>query len=132
MIDEFVAARLDELEAAARDAVWLDRTRVYSVFSYLVDADALHVELHGPDRVLVDVAAKRLLFDAHRLRPPLDAVMGVGPIRCRTCLTLAPCVTLRILASCYSIHPDFDPAWAVNNGAIKSVESIDDVQEEIR
>lgn len=111
-ISAFVAARLDEVESAAQDAVWVDESRGYSAYSYLLDADARHSVLHTPTNVLADVAAKRLLFEAHRGRPPLDLIMGVGPIRCHTCLTLAPCTTLRILASCYSAHPDFDPAWA--------------------
>lgn len=84
---EFLTARLDEDEAAARE---VSRRWPWD-----------------PARVLADVAAKRAIVAKwHSLaeqadHPTIGAhCTGVG-------------LTLHLLAQPYSSHPDFDPAWSV-------------------
>jgi len=136
----FLAARLDEDEAAARPmaaryAEWKKKPRdwtrlmcdpVVGAFggqSALRDvARGLYVgDMSDPDRVLREVAAKRAILAAHR------AHRYEGPYpstpTCTVCITERkgyqeewdddewPCATLRHLAAVYSDHPGYRQEW---------------------
>jgi hypothetical protein len=70
---------------------------------------------HDPARVLADVAAKRKILAEHGPRV-IRPVVDIYDDECETCHGSEPgeypCITLKILASIYGEHPDFDPAWA--------------------
>lgn len=81
-------------------------------------ADAEHVALHDPARVLREVEAKRRLLKPHSTGDfPYDPD-GDGPgnyswtERCDECYKPTPCPTVRALASAYSDRPGYDPSWA--------------------
>lgn len=131
---EFLTARLDEDEAIAnlaarggddrdepewtrwewdayRSCVWTVSTDRSLVASWpddgsMQDADGEHIARHDPERVLVEVAAKRATIRhcAHLL-----------PYFNRAEWTLAN-RTLRHLAVVYSDHPDYQQAWGDSNG----------------
>lgn len=122
-IVEFLRARLDEDEQVARAAadakggaawyvsrggcgdidIWVEQ--------HLSEDDddetevSLHVRRHDPARVLREVAAKRRLMALHRVgTDPCDAHDGAT-------MESEPCDVIGDLASVYSDHPDYDPAW---------------------
>jgi hypothetical protein len=87
---------------------------------------APHIARHDPARVLREVAAKRATLAEHEPRVPRESDgqwHGQPPdrLRCRVCAAtahgqwtrfIAPCWTLLQVASVYSDHPDYDPAWS--------------------
>lgn len=81
-----------------------------------------HIARHDPARVLREVDAKRKILAAHRIgvekhRAAFDAVTGeplpeVFDVTCETCGWAADdpasgCLTLRLLATAWSDHPDY-------------------------
>lgn len=78
------------------------------------DSDAAHMVRHDPARILREVAAKRELLELH-----YDGNPGPGDIHyCGTCHDYYmhqaedwPCETVRVLASTFSDHPDFNEEW---------------------
>jgi hypothetical protein len=124
-LTEFLLARITEDEWMVRDAschgadwraVIDDQDEGYPSQvlegdgSVLVDKDycndrAPHIARWSPARVQVECAAKRRIIEAH----PVEFWYGVG--YCETCPSDWPCPTMRALASVYSDHPDFNPAW---------------------
>ena len=76
--------------------------------------DGPHIARHDPARVLREIAAKRELLELH-----YDGNPGPGDIHyCGTCHDYYkhdaedwPCETVRVLASTFSDHPDFDEEW---------------------
>jgi Family of unknown function (DUF6221) len=107
---EFLAARLDEDERNARDALalWPDT-------HFTVDPGSLVIvgfhRRHDPGRVLREVAAKRAILDRH----VSAARTSSRSPACRECddeLRGAwPCPTIRHLASVYSGHPGYRQEW---------------------
>lgn len=117
-IGDFLLARVDEDEAAARSAQpgpWtvdlydvgnaagdrvadLRKEGVTGGYGGLLDSDAVHVVRWNPERVLAECRAKRRLIVEH-FGPPVEG--PAGPYG----------QTLRLLALPYKDHPDCDPAW---------------------
>lgn len=123
-LTEFLAARLDEDEAAAREASqaigsgeWGHGQRqVRSVTLTLVAETAAdrHIARHDPARVLREVAAKRRVLERHS---PVDML---GALYCDGCPTdedgyhgykLSDCPELQNLAFIWNEHEDWDPRW---------------------
>lgn len=132
---EFLRARLDEDEAAAQAATgehwifnrgsfaeaildeegtavvaggrWGDEAPVFET-----DQDALHIARHDPARVLAEVEAKRGLLRAHekwcggRCEQKADPLAGGGET-----FDAAHFWALKVMATVYADHPDYDPAW---------------------
>lgn len=98
---EFLRARLDEDEAAAREADTGGRWRPGNADGPLwVNANMRHMARHDPARVLAEVEAKRFLLEwgiAGIDRGGLSPVMGHN--------------ILAGLALPYADHPDYDPSW---------------------
>lgn len=107
---EFLRARLDEDERAAKDApqsAWSDeygefRSRGGELFG--------HVLRHDPARVLREVHAKRKLLGSHYNYDGL----------CPRCFDFSnkpvqreawPCEVVRLLALPYADHPDYHEEW---------------------
>jgi hypothetical protein len=86
----FLAARLDEDEAAARPLIGMPGA--LTAFG----AVAQFVAGNGPARALREVAAKRMILEAHR-RVPTDSGLAFAVYR---------------LAAAYSGHPDYRQEWA--------------------
>lgn len=130
-IVEFLRARLDEDERAARAAFWdasgdsagwrLQRGAGHYAFVVMDGLDdrvvivdepeasdregvAVHIVRHDPARVLREVEAKRRLLDLHR--PDSD-----DRPECGTCGPRHPCSTLRLLALPYADHDDYREEW---------------------
>jgi hypothetical protein len=115
----FLAARLDEDEAAARESYyegqrWL--TEEEGVYRWPDDepvhladrkADARHIARHGPARALREVAAKRALLTGHEGVHRCDWGEHRGPG-----VLGGWCKTVRTLAAVYSDHPDYLQEWA--------------------
>jgi len=121
---EFITARLDEWEAAAKAATrgpWRIANRHYG--NTVVGADnadiawpgywergdknSAHITAHDPARVLRQAAAMRMILDHHK------PVRHEGRMMCGTCLgtgTTWPCRTVQHLASVWSDHPDYPEA----------------------
>ena len=110
-IAEFLAARLDEDEAAAK-AVRPDQDY----------ADSAHQERWSPARVLREVEARRTITAEHAATGGWTAY---GDHMCRRCVysddephdelhhwVAFPCPTLRALAAVWSDHPDYRQEWA--------------------
>ena len=141
-ITEFLTARWDEDEAVAREATdgpwavrpngdspWVIRDGRPEVWLAITSSDpgapraanADHIALHDPTRVLADIAAKRAIVGLH----PATGWRGrKGREKlCETCGDPDgwdqaepvdwPCPTLRTLAQPYAEHPDYDPDWRV-------------------
>jgi Family of unknown function (DUF6221) len=131
----FLAARLDEDEAAAKAAQapspW--KAAVHESDHWIVtDAtgepliydegtpsleEAAHIARHDPARVLRDVAAKRAILAEHG-----PASGGRDADRCRVCTAVhdghatrfrAPCPTLLFLAAIWSDHAAYQQEWAL-------------------
>lgn len=92
-----------------------------------------HIARHDPARVMADCAAKRAIVAEHATQnvPVLEVrgeIVMSGP-ECRTCVdwdkveadgpspAASPCRTVRLLLQAWSDHPDFDPAWGVDEPA---------------
>lgn len=85
-ITEFLTARYDEREAAARAS----ETKVWAS----TVAEQAHIALNDPAYVLADIAAKRAIVELHGTSVGMDAVLD-------------------LLAQPFAEHADFDPAWRV-------------------
>lgn len=114
---EFLRARLDEDERAAREAqggfwvVWTPGSpaSVMTDFGEVLVGqierrdDAVHMARHDPARVLVEVAAKRRMVDLLKQAPyrkfPEAWEMDTAD------------KALRLMAMTYADHPDYDKAW---------------------
>jgi len=124
-IVEFLRARLDEDEAAAKAASpgpWhvgedgdevmaVDEVKVTAGFALSnrqLLATTVHIARHDPARVLREVESKRAIVDAaviawnESCNPTDEFWSGVEPMMRGV---------LRRLASVYADHPDYDPAW---------------------
>lgn len=140
-LTEFLAARLDDKELAARNAGaerWdftgvncevrvrepdgdLGRIIAYCRHGNPVQDDlalAIHIAEHDPARALREVEAKRAIVDRHSPHQP-----AFGDLACDWCSEDVddrpqiakerwPCPDIRSLAAIWSDHPDYDPAWA--------------------
>jgi Family of unknown function (DUF6221) len=109
-LDAFLAARLDEDEAAAK-AVRPDQDY----------ADSEHQERWSPGRVLREVAAKRAILTEHRPVPSRfieSSTCALCTVRTMKASTPVrwPCETMRALAAVYSDHPDYNNEWKVQDG----------------
>lgn len=115
-IVEFLEARIVEDEWVAKSRL-KDQSDVFSwphEDGQTLSPDLDHSRRHGPARVLREVAAKRELLELH-----YDGNPGPGDVHyCGTCHDYYkhdaedwPCETVRVLASAYSDHPDFDEEW---------------------
>jgi Family of unknown function (DUF6221) len=135
---EFLAARLDEDEAAAGAGArrvgmpWRAEPQPGTPGGLVIDDLGLvgstggryaaeHIARHDPARVLREVAAGRAILAEHAATD----WTAYGDRMCRRCVLdddephdepyhwlPFPCPTLRALAAAYSDHPDYDPAWA--------------------
>lgn len=127
---EFLKARLDEDEAAARRATpgpWVSessgptgpvvmdaesrdaRDHVARCPHFLAAFDAEHIARHDPARVLADVAAKRAIVERHTPYPDAGAPFAYcEDCGCLDCSPVDwPCANLRHLAAVYADHPDY-------------------------
>jgi hypothetical protein len=136
----FLNARLDEDEAAAKDAsgsdwrpggsVWMMRAHPSEVQMVRTDAglavihddgspsdaEAIHIARHDPARVLREVAAKRrivgeLANEVNTIDADRDGWTGVHD-RDLAADPLLGEVMLRTVAAIYSDHPDYRQEWA--------------------
>lgn len=106
-IVEFLEARIAEDEARA-DAIHSLATERYGGVPVYRNVSG------SPARILREVAAKRELLELH-----YDGNPGPGDVHyCGTCHDYYmhqaedwPCETVRVLASAFSDHPDFDEEW---------------------
>lgn len=99
-ITEFLNARLDEDEAAARAArPWWPST--YTL-KFAKEDRAVHIARHDPDRVLAEVEAKRRVIEM----TPVVRGLQDPTAEAQHMLVLAH------LASVYAGHPAYDPDWA--------------------
>ena len=102
-LTEFLLARIAEDEREAGDA---DEARLWqwSQHGHMIIADAGHMQRFTPSRMLRECEAKRRIVDEHaRHKGDCDRDYQYGD---------HPCSTLRALASAYSDHPHYDPAWS--------------------
>lgn len=121
---EFLRARLDEDEAAARRAKpgpWTqDGGSIYAghpteeVVDWVYDDSWEHIARHDPARVLAEVEAKRRIVELADEASGLDAVVD-GEFRVGSRDPVAePYIgdlILRHLAAPYAGHPDYDARW---------------------
>jgi hypothetical protein len=127
----FVAARLDEREAAAKAALpgpWMAREHEIRSWasnpskvaaSYTFEAEGAHIALHDPARVLREVAAWRAILAEYAAALAAQNRMLASPAgdqsvtyeweNGRGCALLN---AVRGVAAAWSDHPDYDPAWA--------------------
>lgn len=111
-IIEFIEARLDEDEAMSPYfCEGVDEYRGCALLS---------------DRMLREVETKRAILAEHATEEfpvawhtsPEDVELRVYPV-CKTCNAwfgrFGACPTVRAVASVWSDHPDYDPAWAVTS-----------------
>ena len=101
----FLAARLDEDEAAARAAepFYEDRDLVSEMVHIGFDAEVpQHAERHDPARVLREIAAKR-------------AILAEMSASWRQSWTAA-FTTLYAIAAVWSDHPGYRQEWALSTG----------------
>jgi|SRR6185437_3843489 len=119
----FLVARLDEDEAAAkaaREVASSDTELAQQAGPCVSDATYVHIERHGPARVLREVAAGRAILAEHHLTD----WMAPGDHVCFRCVLdddelhpadygwlPYPCPTVRAVAAIYSDHPDYRPEW---------------------
>lgn len=111
-IAQFVADRLDEIEATAKDVTgelakvgynpWL----TFDLRATVGDVTTIRaVRIYDPATVLRQVAALRLIAGIHGVNHqcvPIPGLIG---------WTEQPCETLRALASMWAGHPDYDTTW---------------------
>jgi hypothetical protein len=133
----FLAARLDEDEAAAKAAKapspW--KAAEHEADNWIVtDAagepliydegtpsleEAAHIARHDPARVLREVEAKRTILAEHDPCYPTYYPTPSGQPTCGVCHSGGfdwdperwPCATVRALAVVYGDHPDYRPEW---------------------
>jgi hypothetical protein len=114
-LTEFLRARIDEDEAAARQASqaigsgeWAHgEGQVRSVRALVAETVVdRHIARHDPARVLREVTAKRAMIEEFEL-PGLDCVSTGEPDNCRQHRVM------KMLAAPYSDHPEFRKEWAV-------------------
>lgn len=76
--------------------------------------EAEHIARHDPARVLADCRAKRRIVELHEREHECTTYDHTGDIN-RYTYVLDPeeCSTLRLLASVYFSHPNYDSAWSV-------------------
>lgn len=147
-ITEFILARVEEDEAAARrarsavsyrsgewhaddaddEAPWLEN----GVYTYdvhhgsaffatrLPQGASTHIARHDPARVLAECESKRRIVGLHTVdhRDDRDICAECGPeedVRFQVDHYDRgwPCPTLRALAAVWADHPDYQPAWKV-------------------
>jgi hypothetical protein len=134
-LTEFLTARLDEDEAAAKDALserWhidtegnvRDESTLYVATGPwdgpVDEADAAHIARHDPARVLREVEAKRKILDSYcaslgalEWLKSRQSTRPIGetdiPGTERELYILRP--VIESLAAVWSYHPDYDPAW---------------------
>ena len=131
----FVAARLDEDEAAARAATegpwsfagydsadgWpIVANDEHEIVSRSGSDDAEHIARHDPARVLREVTAKRAILAVHQIKPPTWREPDDQAFGCECChfdrdegiYGFGYCPTLKALAAVYSDHEDFRGEWA--------------------
>lgn len=117
-IVDFLHARLDEDEQAARDASgvvggadWVVRNVPYEGIAFFSDHDGvvghrnattMHAELHSPSRVLREVDAKRRIIELAGAISCSGAEFAEQDYQTLT----------RSLAAVYSDHPDYQADWA--------------------
>jgi hypothetical protein len=77
------------------------------------DANGRHIALNDPAYVLADLAAKQRIVrqHTHYETEVLTADDEENVTLCRECMVDFPCDTLRLLASPFAGHPDYDEAW---------------------
>jgi hypothetical protein len=126
-ITEFLTARYDEAEAAARAAMDVEPAYAHyggtaaeaflalAVSEGETEEAAAHFERWRPEHVLADIAAKRAILALHTCQCPDPDCRDCG--ECSGAHhadpTPAPCGTVKVLAQPHAEHPDFDPAWKV-------------------
>ena len=119
---EFIEARLDEDEAVARAAIVI-RRRDYAHQPWVDDPDYTFkawddypsgVILTGPERVLREVEAKRMLVEDHSGHHVCeDNMAGTVWDEKTEDIVEDPCRVLRIIGSIYADHPDYRTEWEV-------------------
>jgi hypothetical protein len=105
-LTEFLTARLDEDEAAARDALSggrLHEPEPWRAVGWPASEHPGPVVLIDPDRVLADVAAKRRILARHYVPRGDDLRTDED--------TPAPEWLIRDLASVYADHSDYRDEW---------------------
>jgi hypothetical protein len=117
---EFLRARLDEDERAAREAISAlsceDGVPVWPDYQTYSDGDLNiaydYLTRFQPARVLREVEAKRQVIAEHAPNRHGDCRTCGGSDSCG-CMGGVdhPCDTLRLLALPYAARPDYDPAW---------------------
>lgn len=82
---------------------------------YPSSANAAHIALHDPARVLADIAAKRRIIELHVAAesPDTDEGRDMNVETCGHCMETYPCPTLRLLALPYAEHDDYRQEWAL-------------------
>lgn len=109
-IAAFIRARLDEDEQVARGV----SPGCSSTWELMELGDGYGVGYLSIDsaRVLAEVAAKRAILAEHpKLWDDDPSVCRVCEDRTRHDAAEWLCWTVRLLASCWSDHPDYDPSW---------------------
>ena len=119
----FLAARLDEDEAAAKAATQPHSWHPLDDSDSPYGRDQVHIARHDPAQVLREVAAKRAIAAEHGPA----GFMAYGDHLCQRCAwqddepgrddlhhwTIWPCLTLRALAAAWNDHPDYRQEWGV-------------------
>ena len=116
----FLAVRLDEDEAAARDSYYEGQRWIAEeegVYRYPDDelihsadrkADARHIALHDPARVLREVAADRkILAEYERIQLSAAAYPSQG----NAAALIAVQAVVKIRAEVFDGHPDYGEDW---------------------
>jgi hypothetical protein len=123
-LTEFLTARLDEDEAAARDAYYEGQrwiTEEEGVYRYPDDdldlvhsanrkTDARHIARWDPARVLREVEAGRAILAEHRTAAGWSSENWPR--------------TLRLLAAVWSDHPDYQQKWGPSQASVTGPEII--------
>ena len=103
-LTEFLLARIAEDEAAARGA--LDGRWTWASVDFNSSIVAEHGNRHGPERVLRECEAKRLLLEREWSNAE------ARPDWCYSCSgPIDQCVESRLIAAVYAGHPDYLPEW---------------------
>jgi len=113
---EFLAARLDEKETAAKiaavDDAWGQLRRTIPPEPGTLNRCHRLMDACDPARVLRDVAAKRKILAAHQ---PERSVLPPSDDHKLVCVVCSqdwwPCDVLRTLGEIDSGHPDYNPEW---------------------
>lgn len=118
-ITEFLAARLDEDEAAARDTLdnalmpWDQARQILYRAGWHSERAEAHIERWHPARVLAEVEAKRAIMaehsDTHECSGPSGGLTFDPALQEDD--WGGPCNTLCHFALPYAQHADYNPAW---------------------